>query len=216
VIGWLTKAQQFVRIGPKSNTAPFRSRLNWLSQFRPVFVSAKESLGRSFIFSAQHREKAMKHPTKLARLKLRKHARLTQRTPGGQEGDPSGRWLWVGLIALCLLLGGAGTWAAFEFLVWTKVPPELVGTWEVEEGAQQGGTFQFLRNGTLIVHLDNQGTDVSFKARAALEGRTLRTTLNNPNSNLEETRKSTIRELTAKTLVLEFESGEVLRMVRWR
>jgi hypothetical protein len=49
-----------------------------------------------------------------------------------------------------------------------------------------------------------------------VEDRTLWTTTQNPSTRQESTRKSTIRELTAKSLILEFENGDVLRLVRKR
>ena len=75
----------------------------------------------------------------------------------------------------------------------------------------QGGTFEFLADGTLTIR-SNQGPDM--KARAAVEGKTLLTTTQNSVTLRDETRKSTIQELTPTSLVLELERGDVLKMVR--
>jgi hypothetical protein len=121
------------------------------------------------------------------------------------------RWT---LIALCFLLVGGATWAVLELVVWTKVPRALVGQWEVTEGPMAGGTFAFARDGTLAIHADAQGTDYIVTARVAVENKTLSMTTREPRTRQEQTRTSTIQELTATSLVLELENGQVLRMVR--
>ena len=132
-----------------------------------------------------------------------------QKQPG-KLGMP--RWVWVTLC--CLILLGGGTWAAFEFFVWNKVPPELVGKWEVEGGPMAGGTFEFSRDGTLEMRHRNQGTTITMNGRVAVRGKTLSTTTRNLQTKREETHRSTIQELTPDSLVLELEKGAVLRLVR--
>jgi hypothetical protein len=61
--------------------------------------------------------------------------------------------------ALCLLLSAGGAWAVFEFVVWNRLPAELVGKWVVEGGAQDGATFDFSRSGNLEAHLNNKGME---------------------------------------------------------
>ena len=81
----------------------------------------------------------MKLSSRLAKLKHHKVATASARP--GQQAAPwitPAAWLLVGL---CLVLAGLGTLAVFEFFVWNKVPPELVGFWEVAEGPQKGGTL---------------------------------------------------------------------------
>src|SRR5262245_12365588 len=70
---------------------------------------------------------------------------------------------WI-LLGLVLVLAGVGTLAWYEHFVWNKVPPELVGLWEVNEGPQQGGTFEFLRDGTMAVNLGSKKQRVTHKA----------------------------------------------------
>jgi hypothetical protein len=118
------------------------------------------------------------------------------------------------LLAVWLLLAGGGSWAALELFVWNKLPPELVGTWRVKEGPMAGGAFHFSRYGTLEIHVNNQGRADALKGRVAVEDKTLLITSHNPRSQQDETRKSAIQELTASTLILELESGEVLKMAR--
>ena len=120
------------------------------------------------------------------------------------------------MIGSCLVVAGGGTWALCEFVIFNNLPPELVGKWVVEGGEQDGATFDFSRLGSLEAHMNNKGREVVLKGKAAVEGKKLLITTQNPNTRQEETRASTIRELTATGLIVEFETGEVFRMGRAR
>jgi uncharacterized protein (TIGR03066 family) len=89
-----------------------------------------------------------------------------------------------------------------------------VGKWVVQGGPQDGATFDFFRGGSMVARLNNNGTAVLLKARAAVEGKTLLTTTQNPHTGRDETNASTIRELTRDSLILETKQGEVFRMAR--
>jgi hypothetical protein len=149
----------------------------------------------------------------LATLKQRKQAIQKQSKPGRPQAGKFTHWHWA-MLGLGLLLAGGGTWAALEFFVWNKLPPALVGKWEVQGGPLSGGTFQFFRNGTLETRLKKDKTYFKLRASAAVEGKTLLTTTQDPQTAREQTRKSTIRELTADSLAIELEDGAVLKMAR--
>jgi hypothetical protein len=158
----------------------------------------------------------MKLSTRLEKLKRQKQTHQPKRPqpkPVRREGRKWTRWHW-GLLALWLLLAAGGTWAVMELVVWNKLPPELVGRWQVKEGPMAGGAFHFFRYGTLEILGVNQGRYYTLKGRVAVEGKNLLTTTQNPRSQQDETRKSVIQELTANTLILELESGEVLKLAR--
>ena len=122
----------------------------------------------------------------------------------------------------CLVVAAGGTWAVFEFVVWARLPTELVGKWEVAQGPQRGAIFHFSRNGTLEAHFQSPDPDKMnvLQATVAIEDKKLLITTRNPNTRQYETRSCFIRELTPKTLVVEFEkdeqgkAGEVFKMVR--
>jgi uncharacterized protein (TIGR03066 family) len=118
------------------------------------------------------------------------------------------------LLALAVVLAGVSTLAVYEFFVWTKVPPELVGLWEVEEGPQKRGTFEFSRDGTMEVHFTNNKKHVSHKTRVSVKDRTLSIAARGFLGQENGTSECAIRELTADTLVLELERGDVLKLVR--
>jgi len=161
----------------------------------------------------------MKHSSKIANLK-----RTNQREPNPsvQSSEKSLLARWA-IPALCLLLAAGGTVAVLELVVWNRLPSELVGMWVVEGGSQDGATFDFSRsgnpfdfsrNGNLEAHLDNKGMERILKAGVAVKDRTLFVTTQNPHTLQDETRSCLIRELTARTLILEFEKGEVFHMAR--
>jgi hypothetical protein len=120
-------------------------------------------------------------------------------------------WLLLGLF---LGLAGVGALAILEFTIWNEVPPALVGLWEIQEGPQQDSTFEFFRNGTLEVHLQEKKKDVPYKTQVHMRGRTLVEIKKDPFTREQKTSESLIRELTADTLILETEKGDVLKMVR--
>ena len=154
----------------------------------------------------------MKLSNQVAALQKRKWTKAMA-THRGQDQARSGswrRWLWL---ALGLLVVGAGTLAVFEFFVWTKVPPALVGLWEINEGPPKGSTFEFSRRGEMEF-IPNGGERNPFKARVVVRDKTLVMIEKDRRTEKEVSTKSTIRELTANTLILELENGDVLRMVR--
>jgi uncharacterized protein (TIGR03066 family) len=156
----------------------------------------------------------MKLSMQLAKLKRRKQRQNPDAVPGhraaaGAWGVP--RWAWL---AFGLLLAGGGTLAVLEFFIWNRLPEELVGTWVVQEGPMAGGTFAFSRDGTLKSHVKNQGTSSTLAGHVTLDGKTLRMTTHNAATGEDETHASYIRELTATSLVVELEKGDVLKMVR--
>jgi hypothetical protein len=158
----------------------------------------------------------MKLSTRIEQIKRQKDAKRPKR-PTPRPGRRGGRkWTWKhgALAALWLLLATGGAWAALELFVWNKLPPELVGKWQVQAGPMAGGAFHFSRYGTLEIHVNSKGKANVLKGRVAVEDKTLQITSHNPRSQQDETRQSIIRELTANTLLLELESGEVLKMTR--
>jgi hypothetical protein len=153
----------------------------------------------------------MKQHSRLAKLKQQKQRKPATPGPNPQRGRAGGpRWVWVALALL--LLAGAGTWAVLEFVIWNKVPPELVGTWEVQTGSLAGGTFEFSRDGALRMrHLK---ADV--KWRVTVDGKTLQMTTHGAHTKEERTQGGVIQELTPHSLIIELEKGEALKMVRRR
>jgi uncharacterized protein (TIGR03066 family) len=121
------------------------------------------------------------------------------------------RWA---IIVLCLVLACGGTVAFCEYFVFAKIPTELVGKWVVQGGPQDGSTFDFSRNGTLEAHINAQGYDHPLNATIAVDDKQMRITTRNPHTNQDETRTCLIRELTADSLIVEFEQNETFKMVR--
>ena len=123
-----------------------------------------------------------------------------------------------GVIPVLHQLVSTSTLIANEFVVWNKIPPELAGLWEVEDGPLKRSTFEFFRNGdfeqTLKVNSKGMKRDVARKTRVALKDKTLLMITKDTQTRKETTAEANIRELTADTLILELEQGDVLRLVR--
>jgi hypothetical protein len=161
----------------------------------------------------------MKLSSRLEQLKRQRQTRQTAPGSAGPQGGkgPRRRWTRITLcliLPLGLLLAVVGTWAVLEFVLWNQVPAALVGTWQVTEGPMAGGTFTFSRRGTVAIHAHGEGTNFAVNARVVVAGKVLLTVSQDPQTGQEQTRKSTIQELTASSLVLRLENGEVLRMAR--
>src|SRR5262249_33695666 len=116
--------------------------------------------------------------------------------------------------ALCLLFAAAGTWAAFEFVILSKLPRELLGKWVVVGGEQDGADFDFYRNGTMRGRLNVKNREFTIDARVRVEDGILYSTTTNPNTGQAETRKQTIVTLTDRSLVLRDDRGGLLKLER--
>jgi uncharacterized protein (TIGR03066 family) len=108
----------------------------------------------------------------------------------------------------------ATTWATMEFVVWNTLPPLLVGKWVVVGGEQDGATFDFYRNGTMTARINADGKEGIINARVAVEGKTLRITTQDPNTQRDDVRKHAIKTLDESNLTLQDERGMVVRMER--
>jgi hypothetical protein len=132
---------------------------------------------------------------------------------------PSSRWRGP-MFLLGVTVAAAVTWAATSAMVhwvwnpWSPIPPELVGKWVVEGGPQDGATFDFNRTGSMKANLNGQGVTGIMNGTVAVEDKSLLVTTQNPYTKENETRSAIIRELTAYSLVVEFDKNEVLRMAR--
>jgi uncharacterized protein (TIGR03066 family) len=167
-------------------------------------------------------KRTSKHSLKAGKPKPPPQAALnllskTAKPPSSQPNTGSAdKWSFkrMVLFSLCVVLAGGVTWAAFEFVIWRKVPTELVGKWVVEGGSQDGATFDFSRRGGLESHLNKGGNDQILEGRVTVVDKTMSITTRNPYTGQNDTKTCQIRELTEKTLVVEFPNGEVFRMAR--
>ena len=121
------------------------------------------------------------------------------------------RWAVLGL---CLVLTAGVTWAVLEFVIWNKLPAELVGKWVVQDGEQDGATFDFFRGGAMVGRINLRGKEGIVNASVRVEAKTLYSTTMNPNTKKEETRQQTIVKLDERSLVLQDERGQLLKMER--
>jgi hypothetical protein len=158
----------------------------------------------------------MKPNTNIQKKKNNTPARYAHTAGPGRPASPKRSLGFLLIAAFCVLVAFGGTWALFEFVIWNVTPPELVGKWVVVEGPQEGATFDFFRNGTLLGRLNVHGKEHIVDARIRVEDRKIFSTTRNPNTGQDDTRVQIIRTLTATDLVTEDEQGGVLKMERAR
>jgi uncharacterized protein (TIGR03066 family) len=127
-----------------------------------------------------------------------------------QDNAPSSstygkRWIFA---ALCLAVAG-GTWAFFEFVVWNRLPSELVGRWEVIQGPKEykDAVFEFHRSGKMIGYLNENEKVGLLKAEIRIEGDKIYSTTHQRQTGQEATTVQTIRSLTAREFVVEDSKG---------
>jgi len=135
--------------------------------------------------------------------------------PLARTGAPKKRWA---LLGLCLLLAGGVTWAVMEFVVWNRLPSELVGVWEVVQGPPEfkEAEFQFYRSGKMVGHFNDNGMDRPIHADVRIEGDKLYFTSRHPRTGEEDVRVQTIRKLTDVEFVVADESGAIMKLARSR
>jgi uncharacterized protein (TIGR03066 family) len=146
--------------------------------------------------------------------KAQKAARQTQHHDAGQRRSfrmPR----WVIILTVVALVAG-GSFAAFEFLLPGRIPPELVGHWRVVGGPMDGTIMEFRRSGTMIGKATIDGKDGIIEGTAEVVGNTLRTMTINPFSGRAETGTQTIVTLSESEFVTEDSNGSKVRMTRLR
>jgi uncharacterized protein (TIGR03066 family) len=144
--------------------------------------------------------------TAMKKLKLTKK-RTPQPTPIARPTSGFGR---IGLLVIpVLLLTAGGTWAILEFVVWNRLPSELVGRWEVIQGPREykDAVFEFYRSGKMIGYLNENEKVGLIKADIRIEGDKIYSTTTNPQTGKEHVSVQTIRTLTAREFVVEDSKG---------
>lgn len=161
----------------------------------------------------------MKQSSLTAKLLKAKQAAHTRSPEAGQaqHAVPGRGWarVWKWALALLFISLTAGvTYAVFHFIILSKIPPEVVGTWRVEGGEMHGTRMTFHRNGTFksLVRLDD-GRDVLVEARVELRDKTLRFVYANPATGRNDTRTQTIKSLTPTEMIVQ-EGGGTSKLVR--
>jgi hypothetical protein len=147
-----------------------------------------------------------------------RHGLQTPRATGAGQPRPEQRRRFPKLVLILLVIAVTTgvAFAAFEFLLPGRVPPELVRQWRVVGGPMDGTIFEFQRNGGMIGRKslgDNEGL---IEGKALVTDKTLRTTTINPFTRKAETGTQTIVTLTETEFVTEDQKGTRVTMVRAR
>jgi uncharacterized protein (TIGR03066 family) len=132
------------------------------------------------------------------------------RPPAGSFWFSSRLWL---ILILCLFGSTGASFVFFKFIV-PKVPPELVGTWQITAGPQQGWTLEVHRDGAAAAVRYERGQKIVTDYRAKVEGKTMWLTTRDEKSGKEDTSTHTIVELNADELVIRDEDQKTYQMKR--
>jgi uncharacterized protein (TIGR03066 family) len=132
-----------------------------------------------------------------------------QRPVQAKSTTSSKRWMVLGLVLIASI---AGTWALLEFVIWNRLPSELVGRWEVVHGSPEGN-FEFFRDGRMKGQVNNKGYAQNFDAIVRVEGDKIYSTTKAPNG-LDHVSVLTIHTLTRNELVVVDQEGKVMKLAR--
>ncbi len=139
-----------------------------------------------------------------------------KRTPRAEPLPASGG----GSTKLVLLLLGTfllvfgGVWAFCEFVLWNKIPAELVGKWVVLRGPDEGGTIDFYRGGSMVAKVNQGGYEGTIGATIRVEENRIHVTTKNQKTGEVGTRVQTIKSLDRSRLVLQDERGVSIELER--
>ncbi len=112
---------------------------------------------------------------------------------GSKPRPPASGYRGRLLLILCALAAAAGTWGFLEFVLWNKIPAELVGKWVVVEGPDEGGTVDFYRGGTMVAIVNNDGYQGIMKGTIRIEGKTIYVTSRHQQTGQTGTRAQKIK-----------------------
>ena len=138
-------------------------------------------------------------------------ARQAESAPSKLTSRRSWRWLKV----LLVLIAVAGsTFALFEFVLIARVPPELVGRWQVIDGPFRTMTMEFQRDGTMTGRAVIDGQERELEGTASMRGNKLTTTTTNPFTGKRDSATQTVLSLTDTEFVTVDEQGTRIVMRR--
>jgi hypothetical protein len=118
---------------------------------------------------------------------------------------------------VCLAGAAAATYYLVDYVLFTRIPAALAGTWVVQGGKQDGVRLEFQRNGNFLARLSIGGEAGVVHARAEVDPtdeKVLRITSTDQMTGRNMTKTHIIRSLTEKELLLEDPTGEISKLVR--
>jgi len=141
----------------------------------------------------------------------------TNANPGAVPERKPRRWFRWLLAAAFLFIAASLTYGLIDYVLFPRIPAELVGTWRVQGGPQNGVILHFDRNGDFEARYalgDKQG---GVHARAEIDSsdhKKLRIVSTNSKTGRRMTKIHIIRSLTESEMLLEDPTGTVSRLIR--
>ncbi len=158
----------------------------------------------------------MKLNKQLAALKKQTGIKAGAPRPTSPSSTPFPFRRWA-ILVFCLLLAFGGTWAFCVFVLWNRVPSELVGKWAVTEAPfeYKEATFQFFRSGYMEGRVDVGGDNIHIiKSTIRVQGKNIIVTSKHPKTGEEDVQVQIIRKLTDNELEVEDAKGKSMKMKR--
>jgi uncharacterized protein (TIGR03066 family) len=124
-------------------------------------------------------------------------------------------WLkWLITLLVLLTLTGGGI-ALYQYLTPARIPPEMVGTWQVSGGDFNNAKIEFYRNGKMTAIVPQEdGYERMIEAWVEVEGNLLKNRVTDPRTNKTVTGAQTILTMTEAEIVTVDPNGVKIHMKR--
>jgi uncharacterized protein (TIGR03066 family) len=91
---------------------------------------------------------------------------------------------------------------------------QILGMWSFTDENLKGSTIEFLKDGRVKVIIKQADSTINLRGSYEIEGGKLTITTLNPNNKKKMKRKSTIKSITAKEMILTGENGKDSKLVK--
>jgi uncharacterized protein (TIGR03066 family) len=147
--------------------------------------------------------------------KDRHHDEVATQEPAAPGATTKPGWNRRLLWFLLLLLAGStvASFVVFRYVV-ARVPRELVGTWQVTDGAEKGATLEFRWYGTGIAAKVKNGKKQVRESSVRVRGKRIFMTYEGQMDGQEETDILTMLKLTDDELVIRDQDDVTYNLIR--
>ncbi len=139
-------------------------------------------------------------------------AQQVAREPSPAAVRPKRRWRLAVFLLLLLAASTGVSFVLFRYVL-PSVPRELVGTWEVTDGALKGAQLEFRWYGLGVATTVKHGRAESLESAVKVKGKRIYMTSKNPTGR-DDTLIQTIIQLTPRELVIRDQDDITYHLVR--
>ncbi len=118
---------------------------------------------------------------------------------------------WLAYFTALVVVAATSFYLVLNFVL-PKVPAEFAGKWLVEGGPMGSAELQIQRNGSFVARVP--GKEEFVEGRVEVYEKSLLFITVNPYTNEEDAKQQSIKQLSAREMVLEDPQGKAMRLIR--